>query len=293
MANNHKNSGGGPKSRTSRDPHGIQAINSVPEYQVSFDPSAFDNLLATHGIRVKHFRAIPDPTGMASKGDTHDVLGIRQSSDGFIYKEIGCVQVLLQSNNTTVDVAGEGTLSFASAYMTMPRFYENSENPIIASPWDRFFISDIEIRVINMQYIEASSIGTDRLQYPATCVEHLIDANGIEYFEGTDFNITPDGHIQWLTQKRPGWNPTVNRGTVYAIRYRYQPFFVVSKLVHEIRYAQVTDPATFTRNVERLPYQLFVLREHVFHDTNRDPNKPLVDERYQYAPPSGGNLGPK
>jgi hypothetical protein len=283
----------GPRSRKPRNPSGNQIPYIIPENQISFDPDAFDNLIRSQGVKLVHYKAVPDPRGMTSRGDTHDSLGIRESSDGFIYKEAGCLQVFFQNNPNSSGVNERGMLEVSSAYITLPRTYENSEDPVIVDVFDRFFLKDIEIRVSAKQYIEASDTGTDRLQFPATCVEYLVDANGVWYREGVEFKIDPEGNICWISQIRPGFNAKTGRGTVYSIRYRYTPFFVVDHLVHEIRVAQVTNQATFDRSLERMPYQVFVMREKVFQDRNRSKQKTIQSPRLQQAPPTGGTLGPK
>lgn len=286
-------SGMGPRPRKPRSQVGTQVDLTQQHTQLSFDAEAFDNAIRSQGVRLTHHKAIPDPTGMISKGDTHAVQATRRNSDGFLYFPSGTCQVLLTNNPNKYDIDVEGSLRHASAYFTLPRTYEDTNEPIIVHPYDRFYLHDVEIRVVTWQFVESNSTGVDRLSYPAICVEMLVDANGIEYKEGVDFEVTKDGDIKWLTQKRPGWNIKVNRGTIYSIRYRYVPFFVAVQLIHEIRVAQISNPITLDRSVERMPYAVHVVREHVFHDTNRDPNKPLIDHRYQDAPPVGGSLGPK
>lgn len=283
----------GPRRRQSRKPAGQQREILQTPVQPSFNEVAFRNAINSHGIRVVHFRAIPDPSAMTSKGDNRAVDGIRMSSDGFIYEEAGTLQALFVSNSDEERILPEGIIEYSSAYMTLPEFYEDKPKvPVLVMPWDRFFLKDIEIRVAGRQTVEASSSGIDRLRFPATCVEYLIDAAGVKYDEEKHFEITPDGNIKWINQTRPGWNASLNRGTVYSIRYRYTPFFVCQKLLHEIRIAQITNPATFQRSVQRMPYQILVLRENVFQDTNNQ-NPPIGDDpRFQGAPSSGGMLGP-
>jgi hypothetical protein len=283
----------GPRPRKPRKAEGAQIPYIIPQHEISFDAEAFDNLIKSQGIRLVHYRAIPDPRGMTSRGDTHDTLGIRDSSDGFIYREAGVVQVFFQNNPNSSGVNERGMLEVSSAYITLPRNYENTEEPIIADVFDRFFLKDIEIRVAAKQYVEASDTNVDRLQFPATCVEYIVDANGVYYTENIDFNINCDGYIEWISQHRPGFNPKTGRGTIYAIRYRYTPFFVVDHLVHEIRVAQITNQVTFDRMLERMPYQVFVMREKVFQDRNRDNTKKVQPPRAQQSPPSGGTLGPR
>jgi hypothetical protein len=290
---NPVNSGLGPRKPQSREQSGQQLILDLTEYQVSFDPQAFDNFIKSQGIYVTHYRAVPDPTGMASKGDLYAANSSRSNSDGFLFYKAGVCQILFTVNNKMYNIQVEGGISSSSAFATFPRYYDDGNNEVIIHPYDRLYLKDVDVKVSDFQFVEANSTGVDRLQYPAVEVEHLVDANGIIYKQDQDFEITNDGNIKWLTQKRPGTNIKINKGTIYSIRYRYVPFFVVNQLVHEIRISQVSDPETFDRSVQRMPYAANILRENVFHDTNKDPNKPISDQRYQDAPSVGGALGPK
>lgn len=299
---------GGPRNRRGRKPLGPQAPINLNEVQVSFDKEAFMHAIKTHGVYFVHYRSIPDATGMLSKGDSHAVGSgnLRSNSDGFIYEKVGEFRALFMLNSNYAQQFPEGHINFATAYVTVPETYEDCpKESVILAPYDRLYIKDIEARVVHRQYVEATSVGVDKLQYPATCVEFLRDANGVSYKQDVDFQITPEGHIKWLTQKRPGWNVTVNRGTVYSIRYRYTPFFIVARIIHEIRVANITDFSDFSndsRKLERMPYQIQVIRENVYYDTNLDPLNPVpVPERlveqpegqgYNKLTPSG-SLGPK
>ena len=234
---------------------------------------------------------MPDCSGMASRGDSHAVQSPRKSSDGFLYKEVGTLQAFFSNNSSDFNIKAEGLIKHDIAIATLPEKYDNCDSPVLVAAYDRFYMENVELRVINFQYVEASSTGIDKLQYPATCIEWLVDADGIEYQEGSDFEITKEGFVKWLTQKRPGYNDKTRRGTVYSVRYRYTPYFIVSRILHEIRLSSITDPNTFDRKVERMPYQVALIREHVLADVNND-NSGIMDSRFQAAPPVGGNTGP-
>ena len=284
----------GPRGRQSRQPAGNQLINNLPPYQVSFDRAAFNALVSGQGVRMVHFKALPDPNGIASRGDTHDVSGTRESSDGFLYREAGCLQVAFMNNGTSQTLQDIAIIDESMAYLTFPTHYEGSEEEVIVSDWDRFYLKDVEVRVETFQLVEASVTGIDRLQYPATCVVWLVDSDGVEYQKDKDFVLDSSGNIVWVGQKRPGIDPKLGRGKVYSVRYRYVPFFVVQRLLHEVRVSQVTDPVTFERTLERMPYQAFVVREKVLQDRNRAENPVKVqDPRYARAPSAGGAMGPK
>jgi hypothetical protein len=292
MADNPKRRGG-PRARASKPTDAMQQIFKLGEFQQSFDMEAFESLIRGQGVKVIHMRAIPDPSGMASIGDVHAVQSKRQSSDGFIYKEVGELTLWFSQNTSDWNVEVEGMTKHDVAIVTSQLWYENCpDKEVLLAPWDRFYLKDIEVRVIAFQYVEANTTGVDKLQYPATCVEHLIDADGKEYKEGTHFEITKEGFIKWISQDRPGFNEKLGRGTVYSIRYRYTPYFIVARMLHEIRVSQVTDPETFNRKLQRTPFQALVIREHVLSDQNRDPNQHIMDQRFQGAPPVGGVTGP-
>lgn len=284
---------GGPRPKRIKDSQGQQQVFNLDHWQQSFDVKAFDKLIESQGILVTHYRAIPDPTGMASIGDVHAVQSRRASSDGFLYKEVGKLYISFNNNSSNWDIDVTGMIKHDSAVCTPSLNYENCDNPVLLAPYDRLFIEDIEMRTVTSQFVEANSTGVDKLQYPAVCVEHLVDSDGKEYKENVDFTITPEGFIKWLTQNRPGYNPDTMRGTVYSIRYRYTPYFVIARLLHEVRVSQVTNPVNYKRSLERMHYQVLVIREHVLSDVNNDPNQDIMDQRYQNAWPVGGALGPK
>lgn len=284
----------GPRSRKPREPSGPQVLINQLEYQISFDPRAFDLFIKSHGIWVTHYMAIPDPRGMASRGDNRDVLSARpKDSDGFIYKKVADMQVLFTANTKYIDNKDLGEVAFSAAYMTMPRYYNGTTKEVILSSWDRFFLKDIEIKVAEKQFIEATRDGIDRLHYPAVEVDAVVDSNGVFYDLGKDFSITSGGDIQWISQKRPGWNATTGKGTVYTVCYKYTPYFVVNRMMHEIRVAQITNPATMKRNLERMPYQVQVFRENVYRDNKTENERLEVNPRVENSPEVGGALGTK
>jgi hypothetical protein len=287
----------GPRPRVDRPLEGPQSIIDLTKSQVSFDADKFDFLIKTHGVRLVHQRALPDPRGMASRGDNRDVMNLRpRNSDGYIYKNSGHVYAWFHNNTKDTKAEDMGNLSFASVYLTVTRYYEDSLEPVILQAWDRFYLADIEMYVSCMQYMEASSTGIDRLQFPALKVVDLVDANGEEYTQDKDFVITSEGWLKWTTQRRPGYNPTIGRETVYAVRYLYTPFFIVDKILHEIRVTNVTDPLTYERKLERMPFEVLALRENIFMDKNRnDPARPLQgdDPRSDLAPRQYSGIYPE
>lgn len=284
----------GPRPRKSEPTEGAQIPLNLNDYQVSFDKDQFDQVVRAHGIKMIHQRAIPDPRGMASRGDNRDVLDLRpRDSDGYIYKNIGEVTAFFSNNSKDTRVQDIGDIAFSSAYLTFQRLYDDKVTPLYVKQNDRFYVRDIELKVLGEQYIESTVTGVDRLQFPAVEVLELVDANGV-WYSNEDYQITEDGDIKWTGQKRPGSNVTNGRGTVYSIVYLYTPFFVVDKILHEIRLAKITDiwSTDPDRSTERMPYQALVLRENLFREKyNSNQKSAQHDARRINAPAQGVSLG--
>lgn len=280
-----------PKPRVPTNPPGNNLPIKHPVNHVSFDSAAFNNLLKANGVRVKHFKAIPDPRGLSDYGSNRTDRPVG-NSNGYIYKEVGCFTAVLQSNSKTPIYEVEGQLDPSSAIMTPPQYYEGEEKkPIIIDVWDRFELQDIEVRVETSELVESTTIGRDNLRFPATCVEYLIGSDGFEYQNGVHYVINPQGQIEWKGQIRPRYNTDLNKGEIYSVRYRYIPYYVARRLLHEIRVSQITDMATGERYVERLPYQVHVARENVFRDTMNTSEGIAEDPRFKDVPSNGNIFG--
>ncbi len=286
----------GPRPRKSDPTEGAQIPLNLNDYQVSFDKDQFDQVVRAHGIKLIHQRAIPDPRGMASRGDNRDVLDLRpRDSDGYIYKNVGEVTAFFSNNSKDTRVQDIGDIAFSSAYLTFQRFYDDKVTPLYVKQGDRFYVRDIELKVLGEQYLESTVNGVDRLQYPAVEVLEVVDANGV-WYDKNDYLITSDGDIKWTGQKRPGMNTKNSRGTVYSIVYLYTPFFVVEKILHEIRLAKITNiwSEDDDRSTERMPYQALVLRENLFREKNNsNQNNAQYDARMVNPPAQGTAMGPQ
>jgi len=277
-------------ARTPKPPVGFNRSFQFPEQSLSFDYDALDNLLRSQGVKIKHMKAIPDPRGLQSRGEIRRDRPV-SDTDQFIYKEAGCFTAYFYANDKMEDYQVEGWIDQSQSMMTPPRTYDGTTEAIIVNVGDRFEIQDIELRVEVSELKEVSSLGVDRLAFPAVCAEYVIGSDGYEYKEGVNYRINRFGEIEWITQKRPGLDPNTGRGEIYAVRYRYVPYFVARRLVHEIRVAQRTDPMTGVRYSERLPYQVQCGREQVFRDKQVVTDMEKVDPRFQDIPSASGLYG--
>ncbi len=245
----------------------------IPGHRISFDVEAFDEAIENQGVTLVHYRALRCPVGMTDIDDnrrTHpDHSGC---SNGFIYTRVGTVKGLFVNNSNRKRPDDLGFWDGSTVQVTLPRFYDDPEEErIFVAPFDRFYLDEERHLVPSWQLFIHSDTGIDRLKYPVSEVEELIDNVGIRYTQGQDFRVS-DGKLIWGGGQRPtpdlqtgpgvdGYDST--RGAVCAVRYRYQPYWYVGQVLHEIRTTQVTDPVTGERHVERMPQAVMLHREYV------------------------------
>ena len=75
---------------------------------------------------------------------------------------------------------------------------------------------------------------TDRLKYSAECVHICLDSDGKEYFNGVDFDLTPDtGDIKWKPNKGPSLD------AIYSISYDAAIQFRAVQAMHVSRFGQI------------------------------------------------------
>lgn len=251
---------------------------------VRFDPAAFDMVLRSHGVVMEHFRAIRCPLGVVDKFDARSHGDHSNCSNGFIYKHAGDVTVFFSGNGSTAALEDMGIVDGSTTQVTLPRYYDGGSKEIAVQHYDRFFLKDVATFSVNTQLIEAHITGTDRLQYHAVEVEHVIDADGTEYSEG-DYQIQ-GGRLVWTGSKRPQYDPKTSRGTVYSIRYRYVPFWYVKNIIHEVRVARIYDHQKDQEVLVRMPHAIQLQREFMFENEERARNG-KIDERDVKAPRSG------
>ncbi len=256
----------------------------------SFDPIAFDEAIRFHGTRLIHFRGMKCPVGLV---DQYDIRRPHEDhsgcSNGYIYTEAGAVTCLFTGNTEEYRDNDMGFIDGSSVQVTSPRFYDDSDVEMEVLPFDRFYCADEAITVPNWQLVESSESGTDKLNFPATSVIDVMDANGKRYGAG-DY-VLSNGMVVWMGD-RPGYDAGADRGVVYSIRYRYRPFWYCHRLIHQLRIAQVETP--LERITIRMPQYFVLQRENVFENEERDDQAPEPDSARQMpVPKERKSFGPR
>jgi len=269
-----------------RTPKGSFSIE-IPSNDYSFDIAAFDDLVRSHGVTFEHWRAMRCPMGVVDKFDSRRTdHQDHNCSNGFLYYKAGTVTASFTGNSKDKKQADLGLLDGSTVQVTLPRFYDDQpDKQVTVSPFDRFYIVNLNATVVNFQLVEAHITGIDRLSFPAVEVDYIVDANGKRYTP-EDYRIQ-NGAIHWVGRDRPGFDPVTGKGTVYSIRYGYVPFWICSRLLHEIRVSQNDNPYTGERTLQRMPYSILLQREIVFEGEQRPEAVSNADIRDVVSPASG------
>ena len=264
----------------------------LPNAVVSFDTDAFDEAIRSQGVTFVHFRAMRCPVGMTdmySERRPHD--DHAGCSNGFLYTKAGVITSLFAGNSTQTNVGEVGAMDGSTVNVTMPRFYDGTETPVYVAPFDRLYLAEENIVVVNWQLFQADKSGRDKLNFPAVTVQDLVDAQARRY-EQPDFEVR-EGRIVWLTRNRPGLDPETGKGLVCSVRYTYRPYWYVKTLIHEVRVTQAENPVTGKREVCRMPQAIQLQREYIFEKEDRDPQAANPDSPRQVDRPVEPRFGPR
>lgn len=266
----------------------INSLQFPDKGSVAFDLDEFDNAIASHGLEFSHYRAMVDPVGLLDRYDTRRPgQSNPNSANGMVYTLAGKLIALCTNNTKEARHSNEGGMVDAStAQFTPSRTYLGTCKRVFLAPYDRLYLSESSVLVTRHELLECSPTGIDRPKFPPIEVLDCIDANGIRYTQDADFEVY-DGKIAWK-DRRPGTNPEFQKGTIYAIRYVYRPFWYVQRLIHEIRIVQQEDPLNGDRTTVQAPQSAIVQREYVFKD-----EADSVDSQRTQDLPQDGSLSPR
>lgn len=262
---------------------------NLPNAAVSFDVEQFDNAIRNHGVTFVHFRAMRCPVGMIDQYDSRrpheDHSGC---SNGFLYTRAGEITCLFTSNSTNSTTTDLGIMDGSTVSVTMPRYYDGTQEPVYVAPFDRLYLVEENIVVVNWQLFQHNLAGIDKLNFLAVGVQDLVDSQNRRFQLG-DFEIR-EGKLHWIGS-RPGADPQTGKGLVCSVRYLYRPYWYVKSLIHEVRVSQAENSVTGVREVNRMPQAIQLQREYVFEKNERDDLAPEQDR--QVKPPAGPRFGPR
>lgn len=271
------------------------ARSHFPQDQaIAFDPEDFDDAIRSQGIQLVHYRAMRCPVGLIDQYDSrrpHD--DHSGCSNGFIYTEAGTITCLFTGVTDDQKQQDVGLLDGSTVQVTAPRFYDDDEGfqgdvEVQIAPFDRLYLKEEAVTVPHWQLATAHVTGRDKLSFPIKSVIDVMDAKGKRYLAG-DYRVD-DGQLVWVNQG-PGVDPNTDKGIVFAIRYTYRPYFYVSRIMHQVRVAQVE--TMIDRQVMRMPQSFLLSREYVYENQQNDEQAVEPTNSRQMKAPGTGRFGPR
>ncbi len=259
-----------------------------PLTTVSWDEDAFDVFIRSQGAKLVHWRAMPCPVGMSDRFDvrrsTHDHSGC---SNGHIYTRAGEITCLFNTDNKK-DQHDTGLMDGSTATVTAPYTYDDNETKLVdVMPFDRFFLAEENVLVPHVQRVEHSVTLHDRLNFPVVEVIDIIDSQNVRH--GSDEYTIDAGQIVW--NQSIGYDLEAKKGTIYAIRYMYRPYWYVRQLRYQVRIAQVETPDG--RIAKRWPQEWTMTREYIFEKEDNDDLAVDPDSPRQVKGPRDSAFGPR
>jgi hypothetical protein len=235
-----------------------------------FDPEGFDELVRNRGIRWLHHKAAYCPNVLDLEVQEHDP-SCRDCENGYLFFETNCGQPIMgvfQQNKLERLYEINGLWETGDAVVTFTSFADGPKGEVSEGPMNSFKVGDkltcLDYTFDWQERVEHSPSGTDRLKYPAVDVEFVADVER-RYMRGTDFELTPEGHVQWLPAgKRPKLDNVRNKGGIFTIVYSANPVFYVMQILHEIRATKGVSRKTGNLETIRLPQQLLIRRDYMF-----------------------------
>jgi len=245
------------------------------------DPSirgeAWDQLLQNRGIRFIHRVAIPCPNMKGLNENNHSPNCSYCDNSQMIYKEFfpGTTNPreiwgVFTSNTLEKMFEVQGVWDIGTAVVTLPAEYPGGQQAEF-STFDQLYCPDFEVRLNDLIEYKSATNKITRLRYPVVSIEYMsavVNGSLYDYVEGTDFDITADGDIQWLIE--PSYDAVNDIGQVISIVYNANPVYTVQNVLHEMRVSQQYDFATGQKIAKRLPQQVLVKRDFLFQQEDQN-----------------------
>lgn len=236
-----------------------QARNQVFNPKVDLNTQAFDDLIQSQGVRVKVYRSSYCPRVKSIDGAEHDIECPLCHGAQFIDRYPIDTWAFIQGQTLDKPQFVEG-------------FYDgNTVNATFMKGIELQYFTLVELCDFPEAYFERKKRQygeVDVLKYPGRRVHLLVDYDGKEYVEGSDFCLDVNGNVKWNPNKGP------IRGTIYSINYETKIRFRAVKAQHSNRFAQVNvDGGT---SYVKMPEQWSLQKDYLI--TRKNLNGEVIPE---------------
>jgi len=229
------------------------------------DPSikgvSFDQLLSQRGIRFIHHKAIPCMNVESTTFQAHQPDCSFCDDSGFIYYESREIWGVFSGNSIKKTFEAHGVWETGTAVVTLPTEYPDGVQADF-NTYDRLEIPDQTVRLWELKGYEPRPDNLQDLRYPIQNVDYassITDNVQKFYTAGVDFNITPEGAIEWISGQEPIYSVSLERGEVVGWAYYAKPVYVVMQSLRELRITQ--ELVNGVKTARRLPQQILVKRD--------------------------------
>lgn len=227
---------------------------------VSLNKQSFDQLLQNRGIRFIHKKAVPCVNMISLDDNSHNPNCTICNGNGQYYYEEREVYGVFTSNSLQKNFEQQGFWEIGTAVVTVPTEYADGTQCELGM-YDQLVIPDYTVRMYELKEYYPTTNSQQQLRYPINTFEFMSSVESgtlTTYVKDTDFTIV-DGNIQWVSGQTPGYDATLQRGSVYNVVYYSNPVYVVLNHMRELRVSQQLVGGVKT--AVRLPQQVLVRRD--------------------------------
>jgi hypothetical protein len=272
-----------PKVPKAKMPFTSKLQMPLPLVQTSLNAEIFEQQIRGQGVRICHKRPVPCPKIRDINAGDHNP-ACNLCNNGFIFYGETFFIGAFAGNELIRMFNINNTWDIDSAAIITP--VKDEKGQILdVQYFDQLILPDFTVRYY--QRVEFNQSGVDVLHFQPVSVDFVIDENGVRYQEGVNFDIR-DGRIIWRVNRDvPGFDATLDRGTIYSVNYYTRPHFTVTGLPHQLRITQTRDEEDEKNTQARFP-QLCVVRKDFIPFKPQDKIGP--NDRPE---PARGGFGPR
>jgi len=244
------------------------SINSTPVFMPLNipDPSikgdSWDQLLENRGIRFKHYKAVPCCNMVSLETNGHRAGCPFCDNNGMLYYGGKIITAHFSSNSLQKMYEYQGVFEAGSAMLTIPTHYDDGTECDV-NMFDKLEVLDFETRVWELLEYKPTIDGKQVLRYPIIDIEYMSavrEGSLVLYTKGTNFTISTEGYIKWITGKTPTYDKEIEVGLVLSISYICKPVYIVLQIMRELRVTNEMLPDG-TKVARRLPQQVLAKKD--------------------------------
>ncbi len=216
-----------------------------PKGRVDLRVDEFDRMIEQKGVNLKVYRTSYCPNVKSVDGGEHEIDCQLCNGSGFIDRNPVCVKGFLQNQELERMLENaSGQHDGNSVLITFPIGIE-------LQYFTRIELVDFT-DIYFQRVMRKPEDPVDVLKYKACRVNMIIDKNNAEYFQGQDYDIDPNGNIQWkYTIDDSGPEPVIvfsrapAANVIYTIHYECHVQFRAIRAMHVNRFTQYKAPGDF------------------------------------------------